>query len=133
MPTHRVRRRWSDRVKDLDVPLFPGYVFCRFNPENRLSILTQPGVTGVVSFGNGPYPLEENEIKTIQTLVASGLAVQPWPYLRIGKRVRIGSGALSGVEGLLLKVKNECRLVVSVDLLQRSMAVEVDSDSIYPI
>jgi transcription antitermination factor NusG len=133
MPTHRVRRRWSDRVKDLDVPLFPGYVFCRFNPTNRLSVLTQPGVTGVVSFGNGPCPLEENEIETLQTLVASGLAVQPWPYLHIGKRVRIGSGALSGVEGLLIQVKNECRLVVSVNLLQRSLAVEVDSDGIYPI
>jgi transcription antitermination factor NusG len=133
MPTCSVRRRWSDRFKDIDVPLFPGYVFCRFNPKNKLPVLNLPGVTGVVSFGQGPHPLDESEIDRIRTLVESGLPVQPWPYLHVGERVRIGSGALSGLEGVLVQVKNEFRLVVSLNLLQRSVAVEVDSDRVHSI
>jgi transcription antitermination factor NusG len=133
MPTYRVRRRWSDRMKDIDLPLFPGYVFCRFNSKNRSPVLKLPGVTGVVSFGQGPHPLDENEIERIRTLVESGLPVQPWPYLHVGERVRIQSGALSGLEGVLVQFKNEFRLVVSLNLLQRSLAVEIDSDRVHSI
>jgi transcription antitermination factor NusG len=84
----------------------------------------------VVSFGQGPHSLDEGEIERIRTLVDSGLPVQPWPYQGIGKRVRIKSGALSGVEGVLVRVKNDLRLVVSLHLLQRSVSVEVDSDRV---
>jgi transcription antitermination factor NusG len=133
MPTYRARRRWSDRFKDIDLPLFPGYVFCRFNPKNRLPVLKLPGITGVVSFGQGPHPLDESEIERIRTLVECGLPVQPWPYLHVGDRVRIEAGALSGLEGILVQVKNEFRLVVSLNLLQRSVAVEIDSHRVHSI
>jgi transcription antitermination factor NusG len=132
-PTYRVRRRWSDRYKDIDVPLFAGYVFCRFNPTNSLPVLAIPGVTGVVSFGQGPHPLDDNEFQRIRALVASGLPVQPWPYRHIGERVRITSGALKGLEGVLVHIKNEFRLVVSLNLLQRSVAVEVDANSVHSV
>jgi transcription antitermination factor NusG len=108
-------------------------VFCRFNPKNILPVLKLPGVTGVVSFGQGPHPLDESEIERIRTVAESGLPVQPWPYLHVGERVRIEAGALSGLEGVLVQVKNEFRLVVSLNLLQRSVAVEVDSDRVHSI
>ena len=86
----------------------------------------------MVSFGQGPHPLNESDIERIRTLVESGLPVEPWPYLHIGERVRIEAGALSGLEGVLVQVKNEFRLVVSLNLLQRSIAVEVDSNTVIP-
>ena len=129
-PLRRVRRQWSDRVKESEVALFPGYLFCRFDVDDRLPILTAPGVYGIVSFGGVPHPLDAAEVSSVKALVASGLETEPWPYLKTGERVLIGSGPLSGVEGTLLQIKNQLRLVVSVTLLQRSVAVEVDSDSV---
>ncbi len=133
VPFYRARRRWSDRTKVVEFPLFPGYVFCRFDPEKRLPILQTPGVVSVVSFGKKFVPVDETEIESIRSIVRAGREVQPWPYLRVGQRVRIRGGALDGVEGLLLKLKNETRLIVSITLLQRSVAAEVDRDSIEPI
>jgi transcription antitermination factor NusG len=132
-PFYRARRKRSDRTKELDVPLFPGYVFCQFDPILRLPILTTPGVVFVVGAGNVPEPVEESEIASIQTVTQSGKSFQPWPFLQAGQKVRILAGPLCGVEGRLLKMKNECRLVISVTLLQRSLAMEVDQDSVAPI
>ena len=132
-PMYRERRRWSDRVKELDKPLFPGYLFCRLDPNNRLPLLTAPGVFGLVSFGGIPQEVDEAEVARIQALVRKGKNPQPWPYLKIGQRVRIYAGPLAGVEGILVQVKNEFRLVASIEMLQRSMAVEVDSDSVRPL
>ncbi len=132
-PLRRVRRQWSDRVKELEVALFPGYLFCRFDADKRLPVLTAPGVFGIVSFGGVPHPLDDGEVSSVKALVASGKETQPWPYLKTGERVLIGSGPLSGVEGNLVQIKNQLRLVVSVTLLQRSVAVEVDSDSVLSV
>lgn len=132
-PFYRSKRRWSDRTKTIEQALFPGYVFCRFDPDRRLPILQTPGVVSVVGFGNQFVPVDEAEIDAIQHAAHSGAEVSPWPYLRAGQRVRIRGGALHGLEGLLLEFKNEVRLVVSVTLLQRSVAVEIDRAEVEPI
>ena len=124
LPLVRVRRQWSDRVKEIDVPLFPGYVFCRFDPSRRVPVLACPGVVDVVPSCPGPHPAEE--IDGSGALVASSLGVQPHPFLSSGEAVRIGHGPLAGVEGVVVEVKNRFRLVVSVSLLQRSVSVEID-------
>jgi len=127
VPMYESRREWSDRIKLVETPLFPGYLFCRFDINNRLPILTTPGVIQVVGFNRTPIPVEDAEIDAIQNLVASGFPSQPWPFLQAGDRVQINSGPLRGLEGLLVELKGSHRLVVSVTLLQRSVAVEIDS------
>jgi transcription antitermination factor NusG len=128
LPLCRVRRRWSDRRVELDLPLFPGYVFCRFNSHDRLPILTTPGLVHIVGIGNVPIPVDETEIAAIETIIKSGLAAEPWPYVKVGNIVRIEYGALEGLEGILLEIKKRHRLVVSITLLQRSVAVDIDRD-----
>jgi transcription antitermination factor NusG len=132
LPLHRVRRSWSDRTQAVDLPLFPGYVFCRFSYPERLHALNTPCVKSIIGFGNTEIPVEDPEIAALQTLMASGLPVSPWPYLRIGETVRIERGALEGFRGALLREKNPWRIVVNVELLQRSVAVEVDRDLVSP-
>jgi transcription antitermination factor NusG len=133
LPLYKCQRRWSDRFKEIDVPLFPGYVFCNFNAMNRLPVLTIPGVVQVVGIGRIPVPIDEMEIAAIQVAVKSGLPSQPWPFLRIGHRVRIEHGPLCGIEGILLGFRGHQRLVLSVTLLQRSVAVQVDEAGVQPI
>lgn len=132
-PLYRSRRNWSDRVKEIELPLFPGYLFCRFNPLDRFPVLSTPGVVSVVGIGKVPQPVEEHEIEQIQSILASGIPAQPWPFLTIGQKVRISNGSLAGLEGLLVNIKNGFRLVVSVTLLQRSVAVEIDRESVEPV
>jgi transcription antitermination factor NusG len=130
LPIYKARRRWSDRTKQVNAPLFPGYLFCRFNPQNRLPILKTPGVTQIVGYNHVPVAVDEKEINAIRTLVESGLPNQPCPFLELGNRVRIEAGALRGLEGILLEVKGKRKLVLSITLLQRSVAVEIDSESV---
>lgn len=133
LPTYWCRRRWSDRIKDLELPLFPGYLFCRFNPQDRLPILKTPGLISILGIAQNPVPVDEVEIASVRTLVSSGLLHQPWPYVSIGQRVRIEYGALCGLEGILQSFKGRHRIVVSVSLLQRSVAAEIDSAWVAPI
>jgi transcription antitermination factor NusG len=133
LPLYKCRRRWSDRFKEVAQPLFPGYVFCQFNPLNQLPILSIPGVVHVVGVGRIPAPVDESEITAIQTAVMYGLPSQPWPFLRVGHRVRIEYGPLSGLEGILLGFGAHQRLVLSVTLLQRSVAVQVDEAWVKPM
>lgn len=127
LPTTKKRKRWSDRIREVAEPLFPGYLFCRFSPERRLPILTTPGVIQIVGYDRQPISVDEAEIAALKTMVASGAANQPWPYLEVGDRVRIESGPLRGLEGILVDTRCSHRLVLSVSLLQRSVAVELDS------
>src|SRR5271168_5024639 len=127
LPLYKLRKRWSDRIKEVDAPLFPGYLFCRFNPQDRLPILKTPGVMQIVGFKNGPVAVDESEIQALQTIAAASAPQQPWPFLTAGDRVRIESGPLLGLEGILTEVRRSHRLVLSVTLLQRSLAVEIDS------
>ncbi len=127
LPTFKDKRIWSDRVKILDAPLFPGYVFARFEyPARRVPVLRVAGVRSIIGFGTAPSPLAEEEICAIRTLVNSSFPIRPWPFLRAGQRVRIEHGPLRGVEGIILEQKDEWRMVVSVELLQRSVSVLLD-------
>jgi len=126
-------RRWSDRWKELQTPLFPRYVFCRFDLKDRLPVLTTPGVVSIVGTGKIPTPVDEAEIRAVQTIVKSGLPAEPWPFLRVGQLVRIEAGPLADLEGILLEIKNRHRLIVSVTILQRSVAVEIERFWVTPI
>jgi len=132
LPLYRSRRCWSDRYKELQLPLFPGYLFCRFSAADKLRVETTPAVLSVVSCGRHPVPVPETEIAAVETMLASGLPVLPCPFLREGQLVYIHRGPLQGLEGLLLEFKNTWRVVVSVTLLQRSVAVEVDRETVSP-
>jgi len=131
-PFYRSRRQWSDRVKDVELPLFAGYVLCKFALTERIPVLDTPGVAKIVGFGGAMVALEDREIADIQRLLASNLPIEPWPYLKPGDRVRVERGALRGLEGSLLRTKDGLRLVIGVELLQRSITVELDQDSIVP-
>jgi transcription antitermination factor NusG len=130
LPLYKARRRWSDRVKEVSSPLFPGYLFCRFDPHDRLPILKTPGVTQIVGYNHVPVPVDEQEIEAIRRLIASGLPNFPCAFLQVGSKVRIEAGALRGLEGILTELKGKRRLVLSITLLQRSVAVEIDSDAV---
>jgi transcription antitermination factor NusG len=132
LPLYKYRKRWSDRVKEVQSPLFPGYLFCRFDPQDRLPVMKIPGVMQIVGANRVPLPVDEVEISAIQTLVASGMPNQPWPFLQVGERVRIESGSLCGIEGILMDFKGTHRLVLSITLLQRSVSVEIDSALVSP-
>jgi len=127
-----MRRKWSDRIKTVEEPLFPGYVFCRFDPTVRLPILKIPTVMSVLGLGNSPQPIDENEIESLQTVCKAGIHAVPCPFLTTGAKVTINEGPLNGVEGILMEAK-ETRLILSITLLQRSVAVEVDRAWIAPV
>jgi len=133
LPLYESRRQWSDRLKDVELPLFAGYVFCRLDLRFRLPVLTIPGVYMFVGMGRIPVSVDDGEIAALQAVARSGSPAAPWPFLQAGQRVRIDRGAFKDMEGLLVEVKNRYRLVLSITLLQRSVAVEVDRDSIIPI
>jgi transcription antitermination factor NusG len=129
LPLQYVRRRWSDRTKILNLPAFPGYLFCRFDLSNRFRVLSTPGVAHIVGAGSTPIPISEAEIRAVRTMVGGELPVVPWPYLRLGQRVRLDRGPLAGLVGIITKAADGGdRVVVSVDLLQRSVAAEIDRD-----
>ena len=133
LPTYKSIRKWSDRVKELEQPLFPGYLFCRFDFQNRRPIVTTPGVLQVVGFGKTASPVADEEIRALQLAVSSDMPKQPWPYLEIGQRVQVIYGNLTGLEGILVNVKGNHRVVLSVTLLQRSVAMEVETSWLSPV
>ena len=133
LPAYRARRAWSDRVRELELPLFPGYVFCRISRDARAGVLATSGVVTLVGDRDRPLPIDESELAAVRKMVASKSAVEPWPFLRIGQKVRVNRGPLAGIEGILLQVKSSYRLVVSVTLLGRSVASEIDSAFVKPL
>jgi len=132
-PTYPSKRRWSDRIKIIDLPLFPGYIFCR-SPRSRVAaILATPGVNRIVSFGGKPSPVPDDEITTLHRIVQARVDPRPFPYLSAGQRVRIiREGVLFGIAGILTKIKNCARLVVSVDMITRSISIEVNQRDVTP-
>jgi transcription antitermination factor NusG len=133
LPLHKSRRRWSDRLKAIDLPLFPGYIFCRLDPQRRLPLLTIPGVLHFVGIGKIPSPIQDTEIAAIQTAVGSGILTEPWPFLEVGQRVRLEDGPLAGLEGILVETPKRQRVVVSVTLLKRSVAVDIERHWAAPV
>ena len=133
LPLYQCRRRWSDRMKSMELPLFPGYVFCRIDPLVRLPILTVPGVLHFVGIGKTPAPIDDAEMAAIQSAVRSGLRVEPSAYLEIGQRVRLEEGPLAGLVGILAEIRKQYRVVVSLSLLKRSVAVEIERHWVTPL
>jgi transcription antitermination factor NusG len=133
VPLYRSRQQWSDRSKEIDVPLFAGYIFCRFPYDERVRVLTTPGVRRIVGFGDSPTPVDDAEITAIETMMQSNTPIRPWPHLKPGDRVRVERGPLRGLIGTLIREKDVFRLVIGVELLQRSIAAEVSPDMIAPL
>jgi transcription antitermination factor NusG len=133
LPLYQSWHRHSGRMQSVLLPLFKGYLFCRFDPSRRLPILMTPGVSMIVGRGREPEPIPSQEIARIQASCASGLPLTPWPYLERGDLVRVECGPLQGLEGIFVSEKNTDRLVVSVEILRRSVAVEVDRDWVRPV
>ncbi len=133
LPTYEVVRRWKDRRKQIELPLFPGYIFVRISRLRQLNVLQVPSVISLVGFGGIPTSLRDEEIATLQKGLAAGVSVKPHPYLLTGRRVRIISGPLAGSEGVLVRRKGNLRVVLSLDLLRRSIAVDADIADIQPL
>lgn len=133
LPMYNTIRQWIDRKKQLSLPLFPCYVFVRSNFERRLQVLSTPGVHFVVMFAGRPAPIPESEMDAIRKAVESKLRVEPHPFLRCGDWVRVTSGPLADVEGILVRKKGSYRLVLSAELLGKSIAVEIDALSVKPL
>lgn len=134
LPLYKSRRRWGQRIAEIELPLFSGYVFCRFDlSERQVPVATTPGVLGIVGFGGKATPLDEVEMAAIRRVIELGIAAEPWKYIQSGQRVRIEHGALAGMEGVFLGTKKKHQLLLSLTLLQRAVAIEVDESSVVPI
>jgi transcription antitermination factor NusG len=133
LPLYKERRRWSDRVKVLELPLFAGYLFCRLDVNNRLPVLSAPGVVQIVGTGKTPIAVDAEEIDAIRAAVKSNRTSEPCAFAKVGARVRVDAGPLCGVEGIILAVKGQRRLILSVSLLQRSVSVEIENDAVSPL
>ena len=133
LPLYQSLRRWTDRHKMLSLPLFPGYVFVRGGLNRRLEVVTTPGVQMILFYGEHVAIIPEVEIQAIQKMLEGPYHAEPHPYLKCGERVRVKRGSLEGIEGILVRKKNLYRLVLSVDLLARSVAVEIDAADLEPM
>ena len=126
LPLYRSVRRWKDRRKELELALFPGYVFVQMSLANKLRVLEVPGVVRLVSFNGQPAALPPEEIEALRNRISGSAKVEPHPYLRAGRKVRVRSGPFQGLEGVIVRRKDRCRLIFSIDLIQRSLAIELD-------
>jgi transcription antitermination factor NusG len=132
LPVYKAQRFWKDRIHEIDEPLFSSYVFGRFDPADRLPILVTPGVISVVSYGRVPVVIDDWEIAAIQLIAESSIKAEPWPYTQVGNIVKIERGPLAGLTGILVCVKSLSRIIVSINLIQRSVAAEIDAAMIAP-
>jgi len=130
LPLYSSVHKWRDRDRMLLLPLYPGYVFLRDRLNCKLHILTTPGVHSIVGTAGGPEPIPEFEIDAVKRIIESSLAVEPHPFLRCGDWARVTRGPLEGIEGFLLRKKNAYRLVLSVEMLMKSVAVEIDASMV---
>ena len=132
LPTYKKRSLYATRAKESHLPLFPGYVFCRFSLLIRLPILITPGVTGIVGAGPSLLPVDETEIDSLRTAMRTRTELLPYPFLTAGQKVRITEDSLAGVEGIVVRVKSVPSLVLSISLLQRSVLLEIDPSAVAP-
>jgi len=130
LPLWRRRYRYQRRIREFDLPLFPSYVFCRFDVTRRLPVVTTPGVLRLVGAGRTPVSIHEEEIRALQRASRAKVAMQPHAYWYSGQRGYIASGVLAGIQGTVVSVKNPVRMILSVSLLQRSVLLELDSDCV---
>ncbi len=132
LPLYGSVRRWKDRRVRLDLPLFPGYVFLRLALRDKLRVLQIPSVVRLVGFNGRPTPLSDDEMAALRNGLTAQFSAQPHPYLSVGRRVRVVSGPLTGLEGVVVRRKNRFRFVISLSLIMRSVSVELDDADIVP-
>jgi transcription antitermination factor NusG len=133
LPLYSSIRRWSDRRVELQLPLFPGYLFVRLAPEHRIDILNLAGAVRFVAFQGRPAVIPESELLRLRNGLEDGRLAEPHPYLTVGRRVRVRTGPMEGLEGILVRKKDRYRLVLSIDIIMRSVAVEVGASDVEPI
>lgn len=133
LPVYRSVRRWKDRRKELDLVLFPGYVFVRLSTAERLRVLQLPGVVGFVSFNGQPAAVPGADIEALRNALIQGVRAEHHPYLNVGQRVKVADGPLAGAQGILLRTKTNCRVVISIDAIMRSVSVEIDEEDVVPL
>jgi transcription antitermination factor NusG len=133
LPVFRTENRWKDRRVQIQTPVFPGYVFTRINLSERSRVLAVPGVIRMLSFNGIPAPIDDSEIEAVRLCVERGAALEPYPFLEIGDRVRVRSGVLEGLEGLISRCKDDRRLIVPISLINQSVVVEIDVQLLEPL
>jgi transcription antitermination factor NusG len=132
LPLYPSVRHWKDRKVQLQLPLFPGYVFVKMALQDRMRVLQVPGVARLVGFDGRPSVLAQEEIEALKKLLACGIRAEPFPYLTRGRRMRISMGPLAGQEGIVVRRRGSVRVVLSLDLVQRSILVDVGADALEP-
>jgi transcription antitermination factor NusG len=132
-PTYGAMQRWSDRVKRVERPLFPGYVFCQFSLAERRRVLSTPGVCSIISFGSQTIPIPVEEIAGIKRMLAAPYMLEPWPFLQAGQRVSITAGPLAGLSGIFERREEGGRLIVGIEILRRSVAVHFEASDLVPV
>jgi len=132
-PMYRLKRKWSDRTVEIDFPLFPGYVFCRFSSTVLGKAISTQGVIRIVGFGGEPAEVAVEEIEALQLLAQSNLLREPWKYLPSGTRVLVETGPLAGIQGIICSGDNKRQLIISVTLLQQSVAIQLGEDTVISV
>jgi transcription termination/antitermination protein NusG len=132
LPLYRSTRRWKDRRKEVEFVLFPGYVFVRIPERERLRVLELAGVVSFVTFNRRPAALHEGEIESLRSGLEQGVLAEPHPFLQVGRKVRVVHGPLAGLEGLLVRKKDRVRVVLSLQAIMQSVALEVDGQDVKP-
>jgi len=133
LPLYETMRRWKNGRTKVQLPLFPGYIFVHIPLSERLSVLKLPSVVRLVGFNGQPLPLSDAEVAAIQTCLQGGAKVAPHPFLAIGRRVRIIRGPLEGLEGIVVRKKSQFRFVISLELIQRSVSVDIEQTDLFPL
>jgi transcription termination/antitermination protein NusG len=130
LPLYRTWHRWKDRCKQVDLALFPGYVFVRIEEQNKLQVLKTPGAVNLVSFNGKLAAVPEPEIETLRSALQNQVFAEPCPYLKVGRKVRVVRGPMAGAEGILSRKRDKYRVVISVEVLMRSVALEIDGSDL---
>jgi transcription elongation factor/antiterminator RfaH len=133
LPLYETVRKWKNGRFKVQLPLFPGYLFVHIALSERLRVLQVPGVVRLVGFNGMPAPLPQTEVEIIRSALSKGVEAEPHPYLKVGQRVRIISGPMEGLQGILLRRRGRPRVVVSVDLIMRSVALDIDATQVEPV
>jgi transcription antitermination factor NusG len=126
LPLYRTWHRWKDRRKQVELALFPGYIFVRIEEQSKLQVLKTPGAVNLVSFNGKLAALPESEIEALRNALDNEICAEPYPFLRVGRKVRVVRGPMAGAEGILARKKDKYRVVISVEVLMRSVALEID-------
>jgi transcription antitermination factor NusG len=133
LPTSFSRCRWRDRRVEVETPVFPGYVFTRISLGERSRVLNIPGVVKILSFNGKPAPIDDSEMEGVMRCIQHSAALEPYPLLEVGDRVRVRSGLLEGLEGFVSRCKNSSRLIIPISMINQSVAFEIDAELLEPL